>query len=172
VTLTENPDVEVTEAEREVVIRRVFDAPARLLFEAYAKPEHVKRWFGPRGWPLTLVEMDFRPGGRFRFGMTGPDGTQNTPFGGEYLEIVPNRKIVYDNAFEAPGSEKMVVTITYDEAPAAPGEPHRTTMTIRTVFASPAMMHEYVGSGMVNGYNSALDQLEEVVAEMQAEWAP
>ena len=64
------------------------------------------QWFGPKGWPITLCEMDFREGGRFRFAMTGPDGKQNTPFGGEYLEIVPNRKIVYDNAFELPDAPR------------------------------------------------------------------
>jgi uncharacterized protein YndB with AHSA1/START domain len=166
--VTEQTGAAVPEAQREVVITRVFDAPARLLFEAYAKPEHVKRWFGPRGWPLTLVEMDFRPGGTFRFGMTGPGGTPNTPFGGTYLEIIPNRKIVYDNGFELPGAEKMVVTVTYDEEPAAPGQRPRTTMTIRTVFASLEMMREHVGGGIVEGVNSALDQLEEVVAGMQS----
>ncbi len=166
--MTEQTGAVVPEEQREVVITRVFDAPARLLFEAYAKPEHVKRWFGPRGWPLTLVEMDFRLGGKFRFGMTGPDGAAGPPFGGEYLEIVPDRKIVYDNAFEAPGSPTMVVTVTYDEVPGAPGERPRTTMTIRTVFESVAMMDEYVGVGMVEGYNSALDQLEELMAELQA----
>ena len=81
-------------AERELVVIRDFDVPARFLFEAYSKPEHLKRWFGPKGYPLTVCEVDFRVGGRFRFAMTGPDGKQNTPFGGEYLEIVPNRKIV------------------------------------------------------------------------------
>ena len=80
--------------------RASYDAPARLLFEAYSKPEHLKKWFGPVGWPLTLCEVDFREGGRLRFAMTGPSGEQNTPFGGEYLEIVPNRKIVFDNGFE------------------------------------------------------------------------
>ena len=86
--------------------------------------------------------MDFRKGGRFRFQMTGPDGKQNTPFGGEYLEIVPNRKIVYDNAFETPGAEKMIVTITYDE------EGGKTTLTIHTLFASVAMKNEHVGGAM------------------------
>ncbi len=75
-------------ADREVVITRTYDAPARLLFEAWSKPEHLMKWFGPVGWPLTLCEVDFRKGGRFRFAMTGPSGQQNTPFGGEYLEIV------------------------------------------------------------------------------------
>jgi len=100
-------------ADHEVVITRVYDAPARLLFEAYSKPEHIRHWFGPKGWPVTLCEMDFREGGRFRFAMTGPHGTRGRPFGGEYLEIVPNRKIVYDNGFETPGAERMIVTVTF-----------------------------------------------------------
>ena len=104
-----------TDAERSVVITRVYDAPARLLFEAWSKPEHMMKWFGPKGWPLTLCDMDFRVGGRYRFAMTGPSGEQNTPFGGEYLEIVPERKIVFDNGFELPGAGRMVMTITFDE---------------------------------------------------------
>jgi uncharacterized protein YndB with AHSA1/START domain len=147
-------------AEREVVIRREFDAPARLLFEAYSRCEHVMKWFGPKGWPLTLCEMDFRPGGRFRFAMTGPDGKQNTPFGGEYLEIVPNRTIVYDNGFEAPGTEKMIVTVTFDE------QAGRTTLTIHTLFASVAMKNEHVGGGYVRGVDSGLDQLADIVGEL------
>jgi uncharacterized protein YndB with AHSA1/START domain len=102
-------------AEREVVITRVFDAPAHLLFKAYSAPEHLTLWFGPPDYPLTLCEVDFRAGGRYRFAMTGPDGKQGPPFGGEYLEIVPDRKIVYTNAFEKPGAESMIVTITFDE---------------------------------------------------------
>jgi uncharacterized protein YndB with AHSA1/START domain len=148
------------EADREVVITRMFDAPARLMFEACSRPEHVKRWFGPVGWPLTLCEMDFRKGGRFRFAMTGPDGRQGPPFGGEYLEIVPDRRIVYDNAFEAPGSEKMIVTITFEETDG------RTRLTIHTLFASVAMRNEHVGMGYVQGVGSGLDQLADVVADL------
>ena len=149
-------------ADREVIITRVFDAPPRLLFEAYSKPEHLVRWFGPTGWPLTPCEVGFRVGGRFRFAMTGPDGVQNTPFGGEYLTIVPNEKIVYDNAFELPGAEKMVVTVTLEERGG------RTTLTMHTVFASVAMRNEHVGGGFEQGVGSGLDQLADVVAEMRA----
>ena len=148
-------------AAREFVITRVFDAPARLLFEACSKPEHIMRWFGPKGWPITLCEMDFRPGGRFRFAMTGPDGQQNTPFGGTYREIVPNRKIVYDNAFELPGAEKMIVTMTYDELAG------KTTLTIHTLFASLAMKNEHLGLGYEEGVGSGLDQLANLVAELR-----
>ena len=147
-------------ADREVVITRTYDAPARLLFEAWSKPEHLMKWFGPVGWPLTLCEVDFRKGGRFRFAMTGPSGQQNTPFGGEYLEIVPNRKIVFDNAFEAPGAEKMIMTITFDE------KDGRTLLTFHTLFASVTMKKAHVDAGFVQGTGSGLDQLTDVVAAM------
>jgi uncharacterized protein YndB with AHSA1/START domain len=149
-------------ADREVVITRMYNAPARLLFEAYSKREHIMKWFGPKGWPLTLCEMDFRKGGRFRFAMTGPDGKQNTPFGGEYLEIVPNRRIVYDNGFELPGAEKMVVTVSFEEKDGS------TRLTIHTLFASIAMRNEHVGYGFEQGVGSGLDQLADVVADMRA----
>jgi len=71
------------EADRELTITRSFDAPARLLFLAWSKPEHLKKWFGPVGYPVTMCEMDFRKGGQWRAAMTGPSGTQQTPFGGE-----------------------------------------------------------------------------------------
>lgn len=147
--------------DREVVITRVFDAPARLLFLAYSKPEHVAKWFGPVGWPITLCEIDFRVGGRFRFAMTGPSGKQNTPFGGTYLEIVPNQKIVFDNAFEAPGAEKMIMTVTFDETDG------KTTLTLHTLFASVAMKNSHIGMGFVQGTGSAFDQLIDVVAAMR-----
>ncbi len=160
-----NPVDQATEstADREMVITRTFDAPARLLFEAHSKPEHIRRWFGPEGWPVTHCEMDFRVGGHYRFAMTGPDGQQGTPFGGTYLEIVPDRKIVYDDAFESPGAERMVVTVTFEE------EAGRTTLTIHTLFGSVAMKEAHMGAGMREGFNSSLDQLADLVAEMEAE---
>jgi uncharacterized protein YndB with AHSA1/START domain len=149
------------QAERAIVITRIIDAPADLVFEAHSKPEHVIRWFGPKGWPLTLCEMDFRVGGRFRFAMTGPSGEQNTPFGGEYLEIVPGRKIVYDNAFEEPGSPKFVVTLTFDEAGG------QTTLTVHSRFDTAATRDAYAGMGFAEGTNSGLDNLEAVVADLK-----
>lgn len=149
-------------ADREVVITRVFEVPARLLFEAYTKPEHIKRWFGPRPWPVTQCEMDFRVGGRYRFQMTGPGGEQGPPFGGEYLEIIPNRKIVYDNGFEETPDEKMIVTVTFDE------KDGQTTLTLHTLFATIAMKNKYVAGGYVDGSGIALDQLGDLAAGMHA----
>ena len=145
-------------AEREVVVTRTFDAPARLVFEAFRNPEYLKRWFGPKGWPLTLCEVDFRVGGRFLFAMTGPDGTQGPSFGGEYLEVDPDRKIVYViDTYDEP----MTVTLTFDE-----GE-GRTTLTYHTLFNSVAMKNRHVGAGFTEGVASGLDQLADVVAELR-----
>lgn len=150
-------------ADRELVITRVYDAPARLLFEAFSKPEHISKWFGPKGWPVTLCEIDFRVGGRFRFALTGPDGKQDTPFGGEYLEIVPNSRIVYNNGFELAGAPTMVHTVTFEERDG------KTTLTLHTLFSTAAMKTAFVGGGFVEGTNSGLDQLADVVAKMAAE---
>jgi uncharacterized protein YndB with AHSA1/START domain len=147
--------------EREVVITRVVDAPARLLFEAFSKPEHLTRWYGPKGWPLTLCEIDFRVGGRYRFAMTGPDGKQSTPFGGEYLEIVPNKKIVYNDTWESPDSEQILVTVTFDE------EDGKTTLTIHILFASVAMKNQHLGTGFLQSFNSSLDQLMDLITELR-----
>jgi len=148
-------------ADRTFVITRQYDAPARLLFEAWSRPEHLMKWFGPKGWPVTMCEVDFRKGGRFRMAMTGSSGIQNTPFGGQYLEIQPNRKIVYDNAFEEPGSPKMIVTVTFEDAGG------RTTLTISTLFESLAMKTEYLGLGFERGFGSGLDQLADVAGELR-----
>ena len=153
------------ESEREITITRIFDAPARLLFEAYSKPEHIMRWFGPKGWPVTLCEMDFRVGGKFRFAMTGPSGKQNTPFGGEYLEIIPDKKIVYDNGFETKGrgAHGRHRDLRRDRCRQDAGSP-----SIRCSRAI-AMRNSHVSRGFEQGTNSGLDQLGDLLAEMAAQ---
>ena len=145
--------------ERELVITREFDAPARLVFEAYRRPELLMRWFGPHPYPLALCEVDFRVGGRYRFAMRDLDGTQMTPFGGEYVDIVPNRRIAFTNAFETPGSETMVMTVTLDE------HAGRTRLTLHTLFASAAHKASYLGQGFEEGTAIGYDQLAAVLAE-------
>jgi uncharacterized protein YndB with AHSA1/START domain len=149
-------------ADRTLEIVRVFDAPASLLFLAYSKPEHIKRWYGPKTWPVTTCEMDFRVGGKFHFAMTGPKGEAGPPFGGTYHEIVPNRKIVYDQGFEAPGSGRMLVSVVLEE------NAGQTTLTVTTVFDTIAIKDEYLKMGMKEGMHSGFDNLVELVAEMQS----
>jgi uncharacterized protein YndB with AHSA1/START domain len=148
------------ESEREFTITRVFDVPARVLFLACSRPEHVMQWFGPKPFPLTLCEMDFRVGGKYRFAMTGPDGKQHTPFGGEYLVIEKDRKISYSNAFELPGAETMIVTMTFTESA------KKTTLVLHTLFGSVAMKQAHMGMGYETGVGVGLDQLRDVVSRL------
>lgn len=145
-------------SEREVIVTRAFDAPARLVFEAFRNPEYLKRWFGPRGWPLTRCEVDFRVSGRFTFAMTGPDGNQGPSFGGDYLQIVPDQRIVYViDTYDEP----MTVTLSFDERAG------KTTLTYHTLFNSVAMKNRHVGAGFTEGVASGLDQLADVVADVR-----
>lgn len=156
-----NPSAAELASEREFVITRVFDVPARFLFAAYSTREHLMKWFGPKEWPVSLCELDFRVGGKFRMQMTGPGGQKNTPFGGTYREIVPERKIVFDNGFEEPGAERMVVTVTFDE------QGGKTTLTMHTLFDTVKMKELHLGHGFDEGTNSALDQLGDVARELR-----
>jgi len=148
------------ESEREHWITRVLEVPARIVFEAYGKPEHLLRWFGPKGYPLALCEMDFRVGGRYRFAMNDPSGKLMTPFSGEYLEIVKNQKISYSNTMEHAGAETMIVTLTFEERDG------KTTLTLHTLFGSVAMKQKHLELGYEVGSGIALDQLSELTLEL------
>ena len=152
-----------SETDRQIIIIRQFDAPARVLFLAHSKPEHVMQWFGPVGWPLTTCDMDFRVGGRYHFAMTGPGDEPGPPFGVEYLEIEPERRIVYTNGFEAPGSPRFEVAITFEEAGG------KTTLTMVTTFESKAVRDQYVEMGFKEGVNSGLDQLADLATALKAQ---
>jgi uncharacterized protein YndB with AHSA1/START domain len=123
----------------------------------------MMQWFGPKGYPLVLCEMDFRVGGKWRFAMAEcPGGAQMTPFGGEYLVIEQDRKIAYSNTQERPGAETMIVTITFDERGG------KTTLVLHTLFASIAMKNEHVTRGYEMGVGSGLDQLGELSLRLEA----
>ena len=157
------------DTSRLAVISRVMNVPAKYLFLAHSKPEHLKRWFGPVGYPVTFCECDFRVGGKWRMAMTGPDGVQGPLFGGTYLEIDPVRRIVYDNGFEdgkggdmnlQNADNRMTMTATFDEMDG------KTTVTVSTLFATAAMKEEFLGIGMLEGIASGFDQLQDVAAEL------
>lgn len=157
-------------ANRTAVVSRRINVPARYVFAAHSKAEHISRWFGPVGYPVTHCEYDFRVGGSWRMKMTGPDGVEGPPFGGTFLEIVPEKRIVYTDAFEdGTGGDmnlqhargQIVFTTTFDEH-----KDGSTTVTISILFSSVAMMNEFLGVGMKEGIESGFDQLEDVAAEL------
>lgn len=155
-------------AQRSVVLVRSFDCAPRHLFLAYSTPRHLRRFFGPPGYPLTTCDVDFRVGGRFRFAMTGPDGTENPPFGGTYEHIEPFRVIRFTNGFlvdgnDPPSDQQMVVTLTFERVD------DQTRLTMTTVFGSQAMHDEHVGMGFREGTNAGLDQLATLLPTLRDE---
>src|ERR1700741_5625132 len=117
-----------TPGDREIVLTRVFDAPRRLVFEAFSKPELLKRWFGPRGWSLVVCEVDLRVGGGFRFVLRGPNGKE-MGMRGVYREIVPPERSVHMESFDDFPGEAQVTTVFVEQA-------GKTAMTATTLYPS------------------------------------
>ncbi len=142
-----------------IVMTRVFDAPRRLVFEAWTKPEHLVRWWGMRGSTLRVCEVDLRLGGAWRFVLRAPDGN-DYGFGGKYLEITPPERLAYTFSFDgAPGAE-AVETLTFVE------KDGKTTLTSTTLHTSVENRDGHVRSGMEEGMRQTLDRLEELLQTM------
>lgn len=148
-------------SDKEIVMTRTFDAPRRFVFEALSKCEHLKHWWGPRQYELTRCELDFRPGGKWRFVQRGPDGVEYG-FRGEIREIVPNERVVQTFEFEGMPGHISVETLTLTE------KDGKTTWTTRSVFASAEDRDGMLQSGMEQGANETMDRLEEYLPELQA----
>jgi uncharacterized protein YndB with AHSA1/START domain len=138
---------------RELLIVRIFDAPRELVFEAWTKPEHLSRWFGPKGFTVPTCEMDFRAGGVFRFVMRGPDG-KDYPFDGAYVEIrEPSRIVFQGNIHDVPGQD-VLTTVMFTEFEG------KTKLTVHQVYA----VESYATQGAPVGWSQTLDHLAEYVA--------
>jgi uncharacterized protein YndB with AHSA1/START domain len=146
-----------TPSDREVAMTRVFDAPRQMVFDAFTKPELLKRWFGPRGWSLVVCEVDFRVGGGFRFVMRGPDG-KDMGMRGVYREIaVPERSVHVESFDDYPGESQ--VTAVFEERGG------RTTMTATVLYPSKDVRDIVISMGMEHGAAESYDKLAELLAE-------
>lgn len=101
-------------SECELIVTRIFNAPARIVFQAWSDPELFQRWWIPKAYGMTVVacEMDVRTGGSYRLEIAPPGSDQPTAFFGTYLEVVPDTRIVWTNEEEAGGA---VTTVTFEE---------------------------------------------------------
>jgi uncharacterized protein YndB with AHSA1/START domain len=145
---------------REATATRVFDAPRELVFRAMTEPEHIRRWYGPRGTELTSCEIDLRVGGRFRYVMQGPYG--EVAFSGTYREVDPPARIVNTWCFEPMPDKEALETATWEE------QDGRTTVRLSIVFQTPEDYAGWAGSGAFGGWAETLDRLGEVIAELSA----
>jgi uncharacterized protein YndB with AHSA1/START domain len=141
-------------SDREVVVRRTFDAPARIVFEAWSNPDLCRRWWVPKSMGMTLqsCEMDVRTGGTYRLGFgNGMD------FFGRYLEVTPPSLIVWTN--DEGGGEGSVTTVTLDE------EDGRTLLVVSELFPSKEAL-EADGGGAAEAMPETLAQLDELLVEL------
>lgn len=144
----------------ELVFERVFDAPRGLVWRVITDPERVTNWWGPHGSTVTVVEMDLRVGGTWRWISHGPDG-EDAPFKGEYLEVVPPEKLVQTEIFDVPGLDDRaaISTMTLEEMDG------KTRMSARSRFPSVEDLEGALASGMVGGALQTYDRLADEIAK-------
>ena len=145
-----------TTAEHEVVITRVIEAPRRLVFNAWTQPQHIARWWGPRGFTTIHCDMDIRKGGLYRFGMRSPQGTEHWKRG-LFRELIKPERIVFTFAWEnADGSlgHELLTTVVFEEH----GE--KTKLTLR----QSGFVSIEVRDSHMQGWTSTLERFDEYLA--------
>lgn len=141
-------------------MERIFDAPRELVWKVMTDPEGITRWWGPHGYTTTVVEMDVRPGGRWRWINHTTDG-QDAPFKGEYLEVVPPERIVRTEILDVPGfDDKAAIDTTTLEALG-----NRTKVTAGSRFPSVEDLEAALSTGMVGGAIQTWDRLAAELAK-------
>lgn len=155
-----------------LVLERVFDAPRELVFRMFKEPEHLRHWWGPRGWELPVCTVEFRPGGTWHYCMKCVDEAQGDFFGmeswgkGVYREIDEPARLAYTDYFcdadgvvnpELPATE--VVLEFLDEG-------GRTRIVSRSTYVSPEALQQVLDMGMLQGIGQTWDRLAERLAAL------
>jgi len=148
-----------TPTDCEIVLTRVFDAPRNMVFDAFTKPELLKRWFGPRGWNLVTCEVDFRVGGKWRFILQGPDSRKMGMYG-VYREIDAPKRTVHMESFDDFPGESQVTSVWIEQN-------GKTTLIATVLAASKEARDAVLESGMEHGAAETYDRLAELLASQQ-----
>jgi uncharacterized protein YndB with AHSA1/START domain len=147
-------------ADRELTVTRKFNAPAHIVFDAWTKPELLKRWWAPRSFGVSLFEceQDLRVGGAYRFAF-GRNPKDPEVFSGRYLEVDPPTRLVLTQLYERMSEVgDVIVTATFEESQGG------TLLTLHQLFPSKEALEGALASGMERGMRVTLDQLDDLVA--------
>src|ERR1700760_2541570 len=149
-----NPTEAARVSDRELVVTRTFNAPARIVFKAWTTPELFQRWWvaGSLGITVLSSEMDIRTGGSYRLVMRHPAFEQPMPFFGRYLEVTPHARMVWTN--EEGGEAGPVTTVTFEERG---GD---TLVVVRDFYPSKAALDEAIASGSTGAFPEQFTQLD------------
>ena len=146
--------------ERELVVTRTFNAPARIVFEAWTKPELFKQWWVPKsmGMFLRSCEMDVRTGGGYRL-VFGHDGSDQHEFFGTYIEVTPHSRLVWTN--DEGGDGGPVTTVTLEETGG------KTLLVMHELYPSKEAL-DAAGTGAADATSETFEQLDELLATLGA----
>jgi uncharacterized protein YndB with AHSA1/START domain len=143
-------------SERELVITRTINGPARMVFEAWSNPELFKQWWVPKSFGITLLscEADVRTGGRYRL-VFSAGGSETMAFFGRYLEVTPHSRIVWTNDEAEDGG--AVSTVTFEE------KGDRTLVVLHELYPSKESLDAAIASGEKSGMDETFDQLDDLL---------
>ncbi len=156
-----NPTTVEAKSEREIVVRRTFDASARIVFQAWTTPALFRRWWVPKSMPLALLsyEADIRAGGGYRL-VFDVDGTKTMAFFGKYIEVTPHSRIVWTN--DESGEDGAITTVTLEE------EGDQTRLMLHELYRSKEARDAALASGAHDGMGETFGQLDEVLVALDA----
>jgi len=148
-------------SDRELVATRTFDGPARIVFEAWTKPELMMRWWAPASIGIVFLscEMDVRTGGSYRFVFGHAASEQPVAFFGRYIEVTPPTRLVWTNEEEEDGA---VSTATFEE------KDGKTLVVVHDLYPSKEALDGAIASGSTGGWPEQFEQLDELIVAMGA----
>ena len=148
-------------SERELVVTRAFNGPARIVFEAWTRPELFKRWWVPKSCGLSLLscELDVRVGGTYRL-VFSHSGSEPMAFFGKYIDVTPHSRLAWTNEEGDDGG--AVTTVTFEE------EDGKTLLVMHDLYPSKEALDAAIASGSTAGMSETLDQLDELVVTLGA----
>src|SRR5712692_8560949 len=149
-------------SERELVVTRTFNGPARIVFEAWTKPELFKRWWAPKSFGLTMLscEMDVRVGGTYRLVFGHAASEQPMEFFGRYIEVTPHSRLVWTN--DEGGEGGAVTTVTFEE------RGPKTLVVMHDRYPSKEALDSAIASGSTGGSSETFEQLDELLVTLGA----
>ncbi|WP_233562320.1 SRPBCC family protein [Sorangium cellulosum] len=158
---TRNPTTVEPKSEREVVVRRTFNAPARIVFQAWTTPALFKQWWIPKSAPCSLLsyDADIRTGGGYRL-VFSVDGTKTMAFFGKYIEVTPHSRIVWTN--DESGEDGAVTTVTLEE------KGDKTLLVLHELYRTKEARDAGLASGAYDGMEETFGQLDEVLVTLGA----
>jgi uncharacterized protein YndB with AHSA1/START domain len=142
-----------TPSDREVLITRTVDAPRRLVFDAWTRPEHLSQWLlGPAGWTMPVCEIDLRPGGAWHYGWRRADGT-GLDMHGEYREVSPPERLVFTERWGGDWPETLHTLVLTERD-------GRTTMAQSVLYPSREARDAALATGMNDGLTASYERLD------------